>query len=218
MSFLHYLKQRDFSQCCAMIDAGFDINIEGRNILNSPMLYNMDMDIDIVEFLLDEIPNLDLIEPLRDVIRENKIEYVKLLLNYVDYDQQDQIGYTALHVAVFHNHIDIVQILLARNSNGHIFTDVNSYNKSQNSTPLFSAVNNRNLETIKCLLEQGANPNSITKFGTPLEFAITILHKRYDIIQLLLDYGASFDNIQTDDPKVLKLFEYYRVDIKEPDC
>ena len=289
MSSVMNWKQFNLDQWRKMIDSGFDINSldprEKHRILNNAIEEKRDLD--LVDFLLNIITDIDYNKLLQTASRNNNRDCLKLLLRYVDHDHQNDDGYTALHIAVFHGCIDCVRILLAQNSEGRIFTDINSYNKRQQETPLYSAmfgiinleiislllehgadpnikhqfgdtslhvarnsdiitllmrygadinhvndsgatalyraVNWQSLKLVKCLLEHGADPNITKKDGStsPLKFAI--FYRNYDIIQLLLDYRASFEEIQTTDPKILELFDDHRIDIsvcvsKEPQC
>jgi ankyrin repeat protein len=69
---------------------------------------------------------------------------------------------TPLHLAVLHNHKDVVEYLLAQGS------DVNA-KTSTGITPLHEAAQNGNEEIIELLLEHAANVNAVDKQGwTPM--------------------------------------------------
>ena len=60
-------------------------------------------------------------------------------------------------------------------------------------TPLFIAVDRWNVDTVKLLIQKGANVNEQGKFFTPLQLAAYggyPKQKRYDIVKILLDSGA----------------------------
>ncbi|MPM07619.1 hypothetical protein SDC9_53925 [bioreactor metagenome] len=53
----------------------------------------------------------------------------------------------------------------------------------------------RNAEAVKCLLAHGADPNGKDVAGEPLENAVE--EGSYDIVKLLIDYGADVNTIPT---------------------
>ena len=60
-------------------------------------------------------------------------------------------------------------------------------------TPLFIAVDRWNVDTVKLLIQKGANVNEQGKFFTPLQLAAYggyPKQKRYDIVKVLLESGA----------------------------
>ena len=75
-------------------------------------------------------------------------------------------------------------------------SDINTCDKDGN-TLLILACMNGNLEIVKYLLENGANPNCVNlRKNTALHYAIA--NHEYDIADLLIQYGAK-DNIENID-------------------
>lgn len=60
-------------------------------------------------------------------------------------------------------------------------------------SPLLLAVEARSVDTVKLLLENGANPNIENIFGTPLEKAAE--SSNFEIVELLLKHGAENDEV-----------------------
>uniref|UniRef100_A0A8C0UMD7 Ankyrin 1 n=1 Tax=Cyanistes caeruleus TaxID=156563 RepID=A0A8C0UMD7_CYACU len=127
-----------------------------------------------------------------------------------------QNGLTPLHVAVHHNNLEIVKLLLPKgssphNSNGytplHIAAKQNQmevassllqYGASANMgyTPLHVASHYGNIKLVKFLLQHQADVNAKTKLGyTPLHQAAQQGHT--DVVTLLLKHGASPNEIST---------------------
>jgi ankyrin repeat protein len=55
-------------------------------------------------------------------------------------------------------------------------------------TPLAAAIQNRQIDALKLLLKYGANPNKVD--GTTNALQRAIIHKYYDVMPLLLQYGG----------------------------
>ncbi|WP_250294742.1 ankyrin repeat domain-containing protein [Wolbachia endosymbiont of Oedothorax gibbosus] len=78
----------------------------------------------------------------------------------------DEYGYTPLHVAVMHGHIDVVNILMASKAN------VDAMDKTYKYTPLYWAARNGYIEIVKVLIAGKASVNTANKYGyTPLHEA-----------------------------------------------
>ena len=62
---------------------------------------------------------------------------------------------------------------------------------------LYHAAANGNLEVVRLLLENGADPNAALDVEQPREFGMPICnafeHRHYDVVNLLLNHGASVD-------------------------
>ncbi|MBI5971025.1 MAG: caspase family protein [Deltaproteobacteria bacterium] len=65
------------------------------------------------------------------------------------------------------------------------------------TTPLMNAAQRGDVNEIKALLDQGANPNEATSAGSPLSFAIWMAH--YEAVKFLLERGAD-PNINVPSP------------------
>jgi ankyrin repeat protein len=93
-------------------------------------------------------------------------------------------GFQPLHLAAFFGHPSIAAMLIANRA------DPNSVARNAMAVcPLHSAAANRSCETVRLLLEHGANPNTKQHGGwTALHAAA--LHNDLNMIRLLLDHGA----------------------------
>jgi ankyrin repeat protein len=103
-------------------------------------------------------------------------------------------GFQPLHLAAFFGHPPIVALLLANHA------DPNSVARNAMAVcPLHSAAANWNCETVRLLLEHGANPNAKQHGGwTALHAAA--LHNDLTMIRLLLDHGAD-PGVKSDEGK-----------------
>lgn len=91
------------------------------------------------------------------------------------------MGYSPLYYAIKCGHVDAVQLLIEHGANINI-----RYNKDK-YIPLITALTYGHLDCTRCLLENGADPN----IGTlPLIYALDGGHNRYELVKLLLKYGA----------------------------
>jgi hypothetical protein len=75
------------------------------------------------------------------------------MVDVLEANKKDALGWTAIHHAAFNNCINDVIIL---KNNGF---DINYQTTIEQFTPLFIATSNNNLETVILLLELGADPN-----------------------------------------------------------
>ena len=99
--------------------------------------------------------------------------------------QQSENGNTALHLAAQRDNYDPLAALLKLGANPDIFNRLGY-------TPLMEAVAAQNITVIKCLLENGANPNlahDASSRQTALHLAI-VKKTSKEIITLLLENGA----------------------------
>jgi ankyrin repeat protein len=155
--------------------------------------------------------------PLMFAAREGDVEMARLLVTSgADIDAGAGDGKTALALAIFNGNYDVASFLVDNKA------DVNKAD-AQRFTPLFWAVDRRNMETapnfpwmvtadpmplIRKLLDAGANPNAIVnntprarmREGSPrIVFATALMRAAFaadlDLVKLLLDRGA--------DPKVM---------------
>ncbi len=172
---------------------------------------------DIVKVLLDKheeiVPRLKLRYNINDS-RNVKSVFKNTTIDRVDYsswewnsEEDNKKPPTPLFVAAYAGHCNIIKLLVQHNA------DIN-WQDDDGMTALWLATEFGELETVKCLLEQGANPN-ITTYGhyyrkfsngtnlidvrliTPLFVAITRDNKvgdvDFQIIKLLLENNAEVD-------------------------
>ena len=155
--------------------------------------------------------------PLMFAAREGDVEMTRLLVaSRADVDAGGGDGKTALSMAIFNGNYDVAAYLVDSKA------DVNKAD-AQRFTPLFWAVDRRNMETapnfpwmvtadpmplIRKLLDAGASPNAIVnntprarmREGSPrIVFATALMRAAFaadlELVKLLLDRGA--------DPKII---------------
>uniref|UniRef100_A0A8C8EN57 Ankyrin 1, erythrocytic b n=1 Tax=Oncorhynchus tshawytscha TaxID=74940 RepID=A0A8C8EN57_ONCTS len=94
-----------------------------------------------------------------------------------------QNGLTPLHVAVHHNNLDVVKLLVSKGGNAHS-TARNGY------TPLHIAAKQNQMEAASCLLQYGASANAESLQGvTPLHLASQ--EGQPDMVALLISKQAN---------------------------
>ena len=98
-------------------------------------------------------------------------------------DQRDRRGLTALHHAARCGHVKLVEQLVERGA------DLEAANR-HGHVPLSVAVEESQVEAVKCLLKKGANPNALDGHyrGTVLHRAV--LHRSLPIVLALIDSDA----------------------------
>lgn len=137
--------------------------------------------------------------PLHEACRKGRIEEVERLLAYgiCLVNETDKFGQTALHIASFQGHIDIVKLLIKKMA----FLSIQDKN---GWTPLHAASSAGNLQICEILIREGADPNvqSISK-STPLHyltslacsdlllFVMHLIIKRSDLINLKNEFGIT---------------------------
>jgi ankyrin repeat protein len=158
--------------------------------------------------------------PLMLAAREGHVEVTRLLVNAgADVNQTAGDGKTALALAIFNGQYDVASLLVDAKS------DVNRAD-AQRFTPLFWAVDRRNMETapnfpwmvtadplplIRKLLDAGANPNALVnntprarmREGSPrIVFSTALMRAAFaadlELVKLLLSYGADPSVISRD--------------------
>jgi ankyrin repeat protein len=163
--------------------------------------------------------------PLTLAAREGDVELARILLDAgADVNTVAGDGKTALAVAIFNGTYDVASLLVDRKA------DVNKAD-AQRFTPLFWAVDRRNMETapnfpwmvtadpmplIRKLLDAGANPNAIVnntprarmREGSPrIVFATALMRAAFaadlELVQLLLERGADPAILSRDNESML---------------
>lgn len=120
---------------------------------------------------------------------------MKHIQRKVDLDSQTSNGVSALHLAAFNGHEQLVKVLLEAGAtvNIHTTTTDNEYTNSSSEqqvdgiTPLM-VTSDTNI--VELLLHHGADPNTVYTEGqtSPLNLAVYYGYK--DIVELLLEHGA----------------------------
>lgn len=163
--------------------------------------------------------------PLTLAAREGDVELTKILLDAgADVNTVAGDGKTALAIATFNGNYDVASLLVERKA------DVNKAD-AQRFTPLFWAVDRRNMETapnfpwmvtadamplIRTLLDAGANPNAIVnntprarmREGSPrIVFSTALMRAAFaadlELVKLLLERGADPTILSRDNESML---------------
>lgn len=140
---------------------------------------------EMVHELLALNPQLDIFE----AAATGQIERVAKLLD----EQPERVnaiapdGFTPLGLAAFFDHLDVVELLLARGA------DVNLPSQNaQHVMPLHSSVAIQNIAITQALLAHGADVNATQEDGfTPLQEAAQ--NGQMEMVKLLLEHGAKID-------------------------
>jgi len=130
--------------------------------------------------------------------RHGNLDMVKELLEAnlgSDINIIDSDGNTPLHYAVHHRNAAFVELLLHHKAN------LNLKNRFEN-TPLRFAAGQGDVKSVSLLLEAGANLSIEVRYSdytTTLHLAVA--NKHFEVIRLLLEYGAEVDSDYVDTAK-----------------
>lgn len=103
----------------------------------------------------------------------------------VNVNQQDGTGRSALHLASWFGHLQLVQILLDYKAEINL-------QENEGHTPLHLACWFGYIKICELLVKKNASLDALDHFGrTPLHFAVQ--HNRIDVVEFLLKSGATFD-------------------------
>jgi len=102
-----------------------------------------------------------------------------------DVNSRNNENMTPLHLAAKSDFTDAIHVLLKNGANIESPTKIFQY------TPLYIACISGSSKAARLLLEKGANVNAVDMVGCPILFCDRI--NKPEIIELLLDYGASLD-------------------------
>lgn len=119
---------------------------------------------------------------LHRAAKGGKVDAVQLLLERGAKLTRDVFGWTPLHSAAAHGHLDSVRAL-TRNP-----IDLDGFNYC-GSTPLRLAARGGHEDVVKMLLDQGSVINLACDGWTPLHMAVEYGH--YSTVETLLDHGAN---------------------------
>ena len=161
---------------------------------------------------------------LVDAARTNSTEAVRLLLEHkADVQAGDFLGLSALAHAAGHSNLEMTRMLLARgaNVNAAMTREIKVRNgviAVANMTPLMVAVARSTPETVRLLLEAGADVKRQDVRGmTPLMLAVASDVSNPDVVRLLLDRGSDLATKSVDgetaldwarkfgDPQILRM-------------
>lgn len=159
---------------------------------------NEDLDIDNKNFekikeLISEEKNLKICNHRKETLlhlacRSKYTEIVKILIGKgLEINKPDKYGYTPLMNASREGEIESVKLLLKANA------DINFKGRTNGTALIYACHNQVSNILIKLLLDNGANPNIVSKMigypETPLLSAIR--SNNISLVKLLLSYGAN---------------------------
>ncbi len=125
---------------------------------------------------------------IHDAIRKGDIELVqKLIANGADVSRQDEQGYKPLHIAASKGHEELVKYLISKD------VDIDGRSESDDTTPLHQAAVGGHNSVCEILTQNGADINSICKFGSPLD--VSIHFNQDETAKLLKRLGAKHKNL-----------------------
>ena len=141
------------------------------------------LDLKLVRMNLCPLDKADT-KALVEAARQGRLEEVETRLKKPqDPNVTNTQGWTALHFAAEHGHLECVRLLLEAGAS------VNQANGP--FTPLFMAVQKGNTEGVRLLLEAGASSNQGRGFFNPL--FVAVLEGHTEVVRLLLEAGASLN-------------------------
>ncbi|KAL8548083.1 hypothetical protein ACS0TY_007413 [Phlomoides rotata] len=170
----------EFKRRCEIVN-----DCEGRRVLHFAAGMGVT---EMCEFLIEEV-NVDVNiqtergdTPLLHAVKEGHVNTAKYLIDHdAEIAMSDSKGCTSFHYAAQRDNKELMLLLLMKGANIEA--------KSVDGTPLQCAALSGNVDTVRFLLERGAEPNSIcTLSGSPLICAIK--SHSFECMELLLKAGA----------------------------
>ena len=155
--------------------------------------------------------------PLLDAIHAGNLgEAVQLVREGADVDATESNGTTALHWAIYNNHLPLVEALLAADANVNVMNDYGSTPMSEaatlgdyaivkalldagadvdspnsdNQTALMVVVRSDNVDTARLLIERGADINATEQYQGQNALIFAAAQSQPAMVKLLLDHGA----------------------------
>lgn len=194
MNFQNSLINHDFESCISILREGFDIN----NTILTPLIDNiLSHDLENVRFLLDNGGDVELEgfakeKPLYIASVNGNVKICDLLLRNKANINAISSGpnATALYGALNYNKKEVAKFLIEKGADVNLgCTWEDSHFTTNTSFPIEKAIHTLDIELIRLLLENGANPNSKSGMNF-LPIIKVACDERFDIAQLLLWYGA----------------------------
>ncbi len=145
---------------------------------------------DIVDLLIKNGAPNDLIRAIKYGVTD-KVE--ELLTASKSIDNIDKNGDTALTLAVKENNIELVKLILDKDANINLNSNISDYNYKL--SPLMIASQNNNKEIVNLLIERGANVNLINSYSMTALMATIydrseVTSEKIEIMKILIDAGA----------------------------
>jgi ankyrin repeat protein len=124
------------------------------------------------------------------MLSKSKPAFRKLLEHGANPNQQNEDGDSPISLAAgIKDDSEWLELILKHKGNPNLVDPKGDFSLFDNQTPLFNAIDSRNLRNIELLLKAGANPNHQDKFGyTPAIRSAS--YYRYEGVYLLLNSGA----------------------------
>ena len=174
--------QADPDEGSALLDLLKDLNAESRKAALETKIKDGD----------------DLATPLIIAARDGKLDFLKVLLRYeanieargtikIESGEFSEVveDCTALWIAAFKGHFDVVRLLIEQNA------EVDS-RTSTNSTPLRAAAFKGHLGSVRCLVENGADVNARKNFNDTL-LMVACYKGHLDVASYLVKHGANMN-------------------------
>ncbi len=144
--------------------------------------------------MLSELLSFHPVLSLHEAAATGNTERVNNLIegHFLPVDTYSEDGFTALGLACFFGHTEVVKLLTDKGANVNLPSS-----NTMRVTPLHSAVAAQHLNVAQLLLEKGADPEITQPQGyTPLHQAAHAGHLK--LVELLLGYGASCNVLSQD--------------------
>ena len=132
--------------------------------------------------------------PLHEAVEGGKAEIVQILVDAgADIEAEGFMGQTPLSLAAEEGASEIMQILLGQGADNGTPEGEDKQTPAIGSEALFTAIKKGDVETVRLLVEAGADVNAAEGFGgnTPLHEAVE--EGNAEIVQILVDAGADIE-------------------------
>ncbi|HHT0594871.1 TPA: ankyrin repeat domain-containing protein [Legionella anisa] len=137
-----------------------------------------------------DAPDKNGITPLAYAVQKGSLEMIETLLkNGANPNVEEQNNLTLFHNAVKSNHIGLIQPLIAFGANPN--------NPGKGMSPLLYAVFFGTDDSVKALLDVGADPNIPNKDNNKTALHFAVCRGKKEVVELLLSKGAKTDIVDT---------------------
>jgi ankyrin repeat protein len=126
---------------------------------------------------------------LRSILAKNKEGYTSLLKLGADPNLLDQNGFSALHLSAREKDSSWLREALAHGGKPNLENTGNQFYPGK--TPLFGALEERQTENVRLLIDAGADVNHRSKkSGQPLDVAMS---RSFELVYVLLERGVQYE-------------------------